>query len=250
MGAEFEIVSSAVSRSTCAAWLALVEAVYRSMDATPRPGFVPESSSLRVPAVPVLSVFDVWSALSNRVTERCVTRLGSSIAIDADQCWVRRQYPAESAPPRHRPHGWHQDGALGFDFAPSLDAAIPDDALLRMVTCWIALTPCGTDAPGLDIVTDRVDRMLAPAQLTDDSVERRWPLPRRVRPALEAGDALVFSGNVLHRTHVSASMTRTRTSIELRLFQADAIPHRVAGDDLVVVCRPADPSSRSLPAPE
>ncbi len=135
----------------------------------------------------------------------------------------------------HHPHSWHQDGALGFEFAPTGVVAIPDDALLRMVTCWVTLVRCGVEAPGLELVNDRVDRMLSPSQLADGAVEQRWPTSRRIRPALETGDALVFSGDVLHRTHVSAAMTKTRTSIELRCFAADAIPDRIARDEFVAV---------------
>jgi hypothetical protein len=40
---------------------------------------------------------------------------------------------------------------------------------------------------------------------------------------------------VVHRTHVSAAMTQTRTSIELRCFRADAIPDRIARDEFVVL---------------
>ena len=228
------IVSSAVLPATCSTWLALIDDAYRGIEVAPSADFVPESSSFRLRAVAGLSVIDVWSALSGRVRECCAGALGSRIAIDADQCWVRRQYAPES-PPRHRPHSWHQDGALGFEFALSSDAAITADALLRMVTCWIALTPCGVDAPGLELVTDRVDRMLTPAQLAGGAVDQRWPASRRAQPALDAGDALVFSGDVLHRTHVSAAMTQTRTSIELRCFQADAIPGRISNDEFVAV---------------
>ncbi len=234
-GAEFVIVPSAVPLATCSTWLALVDAAYRRIEVAPGSDFVPESSSFRLGAVAALSVVDVWSALSSHVRERCAGVLGPWLAIDADQCWVRRQYAPQSAPPRHRPHSWHQDGALGFEFAQRGDAAIPDDALLPMVTCWIALAPCGIDAPGLELVTDRVDRMLSPTQLADGAVEQRWPTSRRTQPALKAGDALVFSGDVLHRTHVSAAMTQTRTSIELRCFRADAIPDRVARDEFVAV---------------
>ena len=226
---------SAVPLATCSLWLAEVDAVYRRIEVAPCSDFVPESSSFRLRAVDALSVVDVWSALSSHVRECCVDVLGPWLAIDADQCWVRRQYAPDSAPPRHRPHTWHQDGALGFEFARSGDAAIPDDALLRVVTCWIALEPCGVDAPGLELVIDRVGRMLSPTQLADCAVEQRWPTWRRARPALEAGDALVFSGDVLHRTHVSPAMTQTRTSIELRCFRADAIPDRIARDEFVAV---------------
>lgn len=190
-----------------------------------------ESSSFRLRAVDGLSVGDVWRSLSTDVHDWCVDRLGLQIAIDVDQCWVRRQYAPRSAPPRHHPHTWHQDGALGFDFAASVAARSSGDGLLRMVTCWIALTPCGVDAPGLERVIERVHEMLMPPQLRDGAVDDRWPSARREQPVLAAGDALVFTGDVLHRTHTAPEMTNTRTSIELRCFAADAIPHRLAGDE-------------------
>ena len=226
---------SAVPPATCSTWLALIDDAYRGIEVAPSADFVPESSSFRLRAVAGLSVIDVWSALSSRVRECCAGALGSRIAIDADQCWVRRQYTPRCAPARHRPHSWHQDGALGFAFARSSDAAITDGALLRMVTCWIALVPCGIDAPGLELVTDRIGRMLLPAQLADGAVDQTWPASRRTRPALDTGDALVFGGDVLHRTHVFAAMTQTRTSIELRCFQADAINDRISNDEFVAV---------------
>ena len=107
-------------------------------------------------------------------------------------------------------------------------------------------TTCGVDAPGLELVSDRVGRVLSPAQLADGAVERRWLTSRRTQPTLVAGDALVFSGDVLHRTHLSASMTHTRTSIELRCFAADAIPDRIAHDEFVAVPGPhVSPVARS-----
>ncbi len=229
----FSIIASAVPRGPCSKWLALVDAEYRRIGVAPGSDFVPESSSFRLRAVAGLSVADVWSSLSSQVHERCVDTLGQRLAIDVDQCWARRQYAPESAPPRHRPHSWHQDGALGFEFARHGDAAIPDDALLPMVTCWIALRPGGVSAPGLELVIDRVDGMLAPSQLGDIAVDRRWSASRRAQPAIAVGDALVFTGDVLHRTHVSATMTQSRTSIELRCFRADAIPHRLRGDEFL-----------------
>ena len=52
-------------------------------------------------------------------------------------------------------------------------------------------------------------------------------------PVDESGDALLFRGDVLHRTHVTPRMTRDRTSIELRFFAADRIPERLRGDQFV-----------------
>jgi ectoine hydroxylase-related dioxygenase (phytanoyl-CoA dioxygenase family) len=233
--ADFAIVSSAVPPPTCSAWLSLVDAAYRRIEVAPSVDFVPESSSFRLSAIVDLSVDNVWSALSSQVRERCVSILGPHVVVDVDQCWVRRQHAPKSAPPRHRPHSWHQDGALGFDFADVVDAEIPGDSLLRMATCWIALTPCGVDSPGIELVAARVDRMLSPTQLAETTVEWRWPAWRRTHPELQAGDALVFDGTLLHRTHVSSAMTRTRTSVELRCFRADAIPDRLAGDCFVAV---------------
>jgi hypothetical protein len=229
------IVRNAVTPATCSAWLALIDAAYRDCEAAASPDFVPESSSFRLRALAGLPVVEVWSSLSSDVPQHCARLLASQMAIDADQCWVRRQYPPDRAPPRHHPHSWHQDGALGVEFPPNGSAAIADETPLRMVTCWVALTPCGIDAPGLELVTDRVDHLLEPTQLTEGAIESRWPPRRRIRPALDAGDALVFSGDVLHRTHVSPSMTQTRTSVELRCFSPDAIPARLAGDEFVSV---------------
>ena len=239
---------AAVPPRTCSTWLALVDAAYSQIEGARSSAFVAESSSFRLGGIAALSAADIWAALSSQARERCADILGPRLAIDADQCWVRRQYPGASAPPRHRPHSWHQDGALGFAFAQSGDATIPDDALLRLVTCWIPLTACGDDAPGLELVTDHVDRMLSPTQLADGAVEQRWPIRRRARPALEAGDALLFSGDVLHRTHVSAAMTRTRTSIELRCFRADAIPDRISRDAFVAVPNALDAVPTDRPA--
>jgi ectoine hydroxylase-related dioxygenase (phytanoyl-CoA dioxygenase family) len=230
MVTDFVIVRSAVAPDTCAAWLAWVDDGYNCVDFAVDSGFVPESSSFPLRAAG-LSILKAWSALCRPVHRHCARALGPTIAIDADQSWVRRQYAPGSAPPRHHPHSWHQDGALGFEFSPG--GAIPDDALLPMVTCWIALTPCGVDAPGLEVVTDRVGRLLAPAELADGAIDQRWPMSRRRRPVLEAGDVLAFSGDTLHRTHVSESMTAPRTSIELRCFRAGSIPDRLTADEFL-----------------
>ena len=89
-----------------------------------------------------------------------------------------------------------------------------------MVTCWIALTPCGADAPGIEFAGGEPSELLPLAALADAAVRARHPESDRLRPVLEAGDALVFGGGALHHTHVAASMTHDRTSLELRFFPA------------------------------
>ncbi len=228
------ILTTAVAPDTCARWLSAIDEAYVRADAAPAGAFVPESSSFRLVAVDGLAVDEVWSALRPEAHRHCADALGDRVVIDADQCWVRRQYAPVTAPARHHPHSWHQDGALGFDFVAHGVAPIPSDALLQMVTIWIALTPCGDDAPGLEFdESTRTDVLLSPSELRDEAVNARRRPSTRFSPVLRAGDALVFGGGALHRTNATPSMTSTRTSIELRCFPADGIPDRLHADRFV-----------------
>ena len=155
------------------------------------------------------------------------------VACDVDQCWVRRQYAPRNYPPLHSPHGWHQDGALRFDLFAYSGLPFPPDAVLDMVTCWIPLIPCGVEAPGLEVVTRWPEGLLAPADLTDECVRARFAPETFLRPAMKPGDALLFRGDILHRTHVTPAMTKDRTSIELRFFPAHNIPARLKGDHFI-----------------
>jgi hypothetical protein len=155
--------------------------------------------------------------------------LGPQLACDLDQAWVRRQYPPGKYPPLHAPHGWHQDGALGFDFLAEPGGMVPPEAVLPMATCWIALNSCGQDAPGLELVRPRLNTLLAPAELADERVRGRFAPEDFWRPTMEPGDALLFRGDILHRTYVTPLMTRQRTSLELRFFQGNNLPARLQG---------------------
>jgi len=159
--------------------------------------------------------------------------LGGEVVCDMDQAWVRRQYAPHRYPPGHAPHGWHQDGALGFDFA-SLGPDPPGaDALLPMVTCWIALTECGVEAPGLEFVAREARELVPAMSLSDKALRERFPEDAFWRPEMRAGDAIVFPGGTLHRTHVSAGMPKDRTSVELRFVRKGRIPTRLAADRFV-----------------
>lgn len=148
--------------------------------------------------------------------------LGPSPWCNLSQSWLRHGRP---------PHSWHQDGALRHDFMAHWGRRGPADALLEMRTLWIALTPgCGRDAPGLQWVDATIDELLLPTELTPDAVAARFG-PARLRHAeLEPGDALLFDGHLLHRTHLTPAMSAARLSLELRFFRAAALPARVAGD--------------------
>lgn len=159
--------------------------------------------------------------------------LGGKLVCDLDQAWARRQYAPGRSPSMHAPHGWHQDGALKFDFAAYPDGNFPFDALLPMVTCWIALDACGINAAGLEVVNQRLPGLLSPIELRSETVLARFTADSLLRPGFEAGDALLFRGDILHRTHVTPSMTNDRTSIEVRFFSANDLPQRLRSDRFV-----------------
>lgn len=209
-------------RELCGEWLRQIEQRYATLNGAALAAtgdFSPHSSSLRLRALPQIPVSDIWAALRQHPDFLTTVRhaLGPDIGCAVDECWVRRQYAPGRYPPRHAPHSWHQDGALGFDFMALGQQAPPLDALLEMLTCWVALTDCGDTAPGLELIAHRNPSLLLTADLAPEQVARRFAEQASWRPLMSAGDALLLCGDVLHRTHVGAAMLADRTSIELRL---------------------------------
>lgn len=180
----------------------------------------PDSPLALAVALDIAAVLQALQALRPHVQER----LGAAPQLIASQCWVRRAQPA---------HGWHQDGALHHDFI-ALGGGVP----LPMLTAWIALTRCGVDAPGLEWRLPSLPTLLLPAELGDDAVRRRFAPDTFEHPALAAGDALLFDGGLLHRTHTTPAMTQPRTSIELRFVGAGAVPERLRRETLLAWPRP------------
>lgn len=193
------------------------------------PDFVPTASSFKLEAA--LSEADVAALLgelaAGPVPGWAEAVLRGRALLDRDASWIRRQYPADMAPARHAPHGWHQDGALEADFAAAAVAGACAATLAPMLTCWIALTACGRDAPGLELVAQRQDALLPVAALTDHAVRAHHVPSLFVRPVLAPGDALLITGDCLHRTHLTPAMCATRTSLELRFLAADDMPSRL-----------------------
>jgi hypothetical protein len=90
-----------------------------------------------------------------------------------------------------------------------------------MVTAWIPLTPCGVDAPGLELLEGSRDALYSTESLRDpDPGSPRWT------PSMEAGDVMLMSGRKVHRTHVTGGMGAVRTCIELRFVSAEDPPQR------------------------
>jgi hypothetical protein len=231
------VLPGAIDAGIAAAWLAMVEAhrAWQEPGAGSGAEFNPHSSSLRLRALPGLDAAAIAATLPRGPAGAfCRRRLGDALACNIDQCWVRRQYAPSRYPPGHAPHAWHQDGALGFDF---LSTAIPPsgEGLLAMVTCWIALTPCGADAPGLELLAGEIPKLLPPAALREGAIRAAYRQAEFDRPVLAPGDCLAFGAGVLHHTHVSPAMRQNRTSLEIRLFDASRIAARLHGGRFVVV---------------
>jgi hypothetical protein len=138
--------------------------------------------------------------------------LGARPFLAANKCTLRRTHPLPVC------GGWHQDGAfLGVE--------------VRAFNVWIALTKCGSDAPGLDIVAKRFEDVLVPG----DGADFDWSLSNEAvsiaaagapieRPEFEAGDALLFDHLLVHRTASTPEMTRERHAIESWFFSPTAYP--------------------------
>ncbi len=115
--------------------------------------------------------------------------------------------------------GWHQDGAFMGDG-------------IRTVNVWMALTDCGLDAPGLDVVPRRIDRVVEtgtegahfPWSVSQAVVDREAAAAPVVRPTFAAGDVLIFDDLFLHRTGVDPAMTQERYAIETWCFAPSCYP--------------------------
>lgn len=139
--------------------------------------------------------------------------LGERPALSANKCTLRR------VPPEDQPADWHQDGAfLGAE--------------ARTVNFWLSLSHCGRDAPGMDIVPRRVDRVLETGtdgalfdwSVSADLVREAAGDTPILRPEFRPGDALFFDHLFLHRTAAEPGMTATRYAMETWFFAPSTYP--------------------------
>jgi ectoine hydroxylase-related dioxygenase (phytanoyl-CoA dioxygenase family) len=163
--------------------------------------------------------------------------LGPAPWCNLSQSWLRTGRPA---------HHWHQDGALRHDFLAHAGRPAPADAALQMQTLWIALTPCGEDAPSLQWVNVPLPGLLSPSELTPEAVAARFGEGATQHAVLQPGDALLFDGLCLHRTHLTPRMPYARRSLELRFFKADELPARMESDAGLRLQKPIASSSGVL----
>jgi hypothetical protein len=114
---------------------------------------------------------------------------------------------------------WHQEAAL---FGPHV----------RTCNVWLALTPCGVEAPGLDLAPFRFHSRIITGG-TDARFDWTVAPPvaegllagkAAVRPTFAPGDAVLFDEMCLHRTGVEADMPKERCAIESWFFAPSTFP--------------------------
>jgi hypothetical protein len=153
--------------------------------------------------------------------------MGNQILCNLNQARFRKQYALNNYPPLHMPHSWHQDGALGVTFKelpkPNKQPYI-QESLTPLITCWIPLTTCGCESPGIKFVTRRLDRLLHYQYLNDRAIAELFEPDEFWSPELKLGDVLIFLNGTLHKTYVTPSMKQDRLSLEFRLFSPYKIP--------------------------
>ncbi len=139
--------------------------------------------------------------------------LGERPAMSMNKSVLRR------VPPDTQGADWHQDGAfLGSE--------------IRSLNVWVALSDCGRDAPGMDIVPKRLEEIVETGSeganfdwsVSPAVVERVAAPEGVVRPEFSAGDALLFDHLNLHRTAAEPTMTKKRYAIETWFFAPSVYP--------------------------
>jgi uncharacterized protein YidB (DUF937 family) len=174
--------------------------------------FVAEGSGIWTADSPRV-LFDLLETFEDAGLRETLTEyLGERPAISVNKGTLRRAAPTVGT------EWWHQDGAF-------LGAGI------RSINIWLSLTPSGVEAPGLEVVPQRLEEIV---ETGTEGADFDWsvgePVVERLtggdtrRPVFEAGDALLFDHVCLHRTGSDASMTKTRYATETWFFAPSAYP--------------------------
>lgn len=176
----------------------------------------------------------VLSILANSPAyEILFSMMGNEILCNTTQARFRKQYALNNYPPLHMPHSWHQDGALGVTFKElpkHNEQPYIEESLTPLITCWIPLTTCGCESPGIQFVTRKLDRLLHYQYLNDRAIAELFKPDEFWSPELKLGDVLIFLNGTLHKTYVTHSMKQDRLSLEFRLFALDKIPNWMQKD--------------------
>ena len=137
--------------------------------------------------------------------------LGEAPVLSVQKTTLRRADPSMWG-------AWHQDGTFMGDTRP--------------LNLWLALSRCGDEAPGLDLVPRRLDHLVAAGtegtfvdiEVTQANVEEAAGAAGTLSPVFEPGDALLFDDLFLHRTGSHPSMSKPRYAIESWFFGGSGFP--------------------------
>jgi hypothetical protein len=137
--------------------------------------------------------------------------LGEPPMVTGDKSTLRKAEP-------HVNGAWHQDGKFMGE--------------VKALNLWLALSRCGDEAPGLDLVPRRLDghvqtitgEMVMANQVSQQTAEQAAGDRQILRPIFEPGDALLFDELFLHKTASEREMTKPRYAIENWFFGASAFP--------------------------
>ena len=173
-------------------------------------GFVEDVGGFWIADAPaaMAAVFDVFDRA--QLSQRLGEYLGESPLVSM-QKWTLRKVDRAKV-------GWHQDGAFLGD--------------VHTVNVWLALTRCGDDSPGLDLVPRRLDHVLETGTEGADyeftvspilATETAGETPV-ARPIFEAGDALLFDQLLLHGTAQDSKPGRVRYACETWFFGPSGFP--------------------------
>ena len=159
-------------------------------------------------------MYNLLEAFEKHGTIEIISKyLGERPALSVGKSTLRRVFQMNHS-------DWHQDGAfLGKD--------------VRTVNVWIALSDCGEQAPGLDIVAKRLP-YIVPTGSHGASFE--WSVgpgmvdeleqagAQVVSPVFRPGDAMLFDQLMLHRTGILPNVTKMRWAIESWFFAPSTYP--------------------------
>lgn len=233
------LLRGVTNRQRCYELVEGIERAFQSRDAAGPEGPGPDPASYTPLAVGggaynlarqrqwVTSAGGLWTADSPRMTFELIDvfaasgllgtiegYLGARPAVSVNKWTLRKVEPGGDA-------DWHQDGAfLGTD--------------IRAMNIWMALSDCGRDAPGMDIVTRRLDDVI---ETGTEGARFDWSVsPQKVRellggeeplrPAFQAGDVLLFDELFLHQTANAPEMTKDRYAVETWCFAPGAYPEK------------------------
>ncbi len=151
------------------------------------------------------------------LTQMIENYLGEQPAVSLEK-WTLRCVPPTTNT------SWHQDGAfLGTE--------------TRTVNVWIALSDCGVDASGLDIVPMHFDEIV---ETGTRGAYFHWDVGKDVvadilgerevlTPVFKPGDAFIFDQYALHRTGVKEGLTKDRYALETWFFAPSHFPQDYHG---------------------